>query len=212
MIKNTLLLTSLLLFSKMIFATEPDPQFKFIETRGPITLYERWVRHNNNSVRELKAVFMIHKTGVVDFITLLKSEQAAYKWNPNAKKLSVALSKEDNIWHSYMRYKIPWPMDDQDCCLKYYYDKNKLNGNLVPIYFYSVDYPAFPKLKTVTRITGTKGCWLLQQTNPDNLNITYNIVTDKSAIIPRWVSDPIVYNNLFSSLTALKNILEQNKK
>ncbi len=42
-----------------------------------------------------------------------------------------------------------------------------------------------------------------------NVKVTYLITTDRSREIPRWVSDPIVHNNLIKTMSKFKTLAEQ---
>jgi hypothetical protein len=39
--------------------------------------------------------------------------------------------------------------------------------------------------------------------------VTYIVSTRRSSKVPRWISDPLVRNNLFETMTAFKNTLEK---
>jgi hypothetical protein len=100
-------------------------------------------------------------------------------------------------------------MDDQDCSLKYSFNKSDLNSPVCNIYFEGFNTEKFPVEKNVTRITGTKGKWMVEKAKQGNLRITYQIVTDKSVSVPRWVSDPIIHDNLFKTIIEFRKLLEQ---
>ncbi len=98
-------------------------------------------------------------------------------------------------------------LDDQDCCLSYQFRKSS-NDKLAELFFESATHPDFPVPSRTTRITGAKGKWVMEQQNPGYLDITYLVSTDRNKSIPRWVSDPIIHNNLFKTITSLKKLLE----
>jgi hypothetical protein len=77
------------------------------------------------------------------------------------------------------------------------------------VHFESTAHEKFPVQTKITRISGTKGKWMLEEKKKGITQITYFISTDRSTTLPRWVSDPIVRNNLFETMTAFKNILEK---
>ncbi|MGE9315166.1 START domain-containing protein [Niabella sp. CJ426] len=183
--------------------------FELIKAERNISLYERWVKHNGHTVRELKADFIVKAVSAQDVVALLKNPAKGPRWNTNARNYKIAYTSNDAVWLTYVRYKIPWPMDDQDCSLKYSFNKSDLNSPVCNIYFEGVDTEKFPVVKNVTRITGTRGKWVVQKVNNESLKITYQIVTDKSASVPRWVSDPIIHDNLFKTITEFRKLLEQ---
>ncbi len=183
--------------------------FKLIKAERNISLYERWVRHNGHTVRELKADFTVKAATARDVVALLKNPAKWARWNTNASNYKIAYTGNDAVWLTYVRYKIPWPMDDQDCSLKYTFNKSDLNSPVCNIYFEAFATEKFPVVKNVTRITGTLGKWMVEKLSNGSLKITYQIVTDKSASVPRWVSDPIVHDNLFKTISEFRKLLEQ---
>lgn len=183
--------------------------FELVKAERNISLYERWVKHNGNNVRELKADFIVKAASAADVVALLKNPAQGARWNANAKKYKIAYTGNDAVWLAYIRYKIPWPMDDQDCSLQYSFNRSDLDGRVCVISFRGVDTHKFPVEKNVTRITGTSGKWVVEKINNGDIKITYQIVTDKSATVPRWISDPIIHDNLFKTIEAFRTLLEQ---
>lgn len=208
-----ILLTVLFLFIAMPFTKTTatvDPPFKLVENKNGIALYERWVHYNGNDVREIKIHFIAKKSNAAYVIDVLKDKNSALKWNPNAKQYKLVFTKDDNVWLTYARYKIPWPMNDQDCCLRYRYINSSAKSNSVSVQFESVESSMFPQVENVTRITGTRGSWQVKSES-DQLSVTYNIIANKSASVPRWVSDPLIHDNIFKSMKSFRNLLESFK-
>ena len=199
---------SILLISNGTSATD----FKLVKTVNGISLYERWVPHNGNTVRELKAVFEITGAGLPDIITLLRDADKGNLWNTRASQYKIAGTTDQNTWLNYIRYKLPWPMDDQDCCLLYHYREAAAKGETAEVEFLSTTDHRFPRLPKTTRITGTKGKWQMEPQAAGQLKITYTVTTDRSKTIPRWVSDPIIHDNLFRTMTKFKSLLENNHR
>lgn len=189
--------------------TASAADFELVKKEQNIALYERWINHNGNTVRELKVDFIARAVSAENVIALLKDPVKGTQWNKNAKSFKVAYTLNDAAWLTYTRYKIPWPMNDQDCSLKYYFNKSELNRTLCNIYFESVKTEKFPVIDNVTRITGTRGKWVVEKAREGSIKITYQVVTDKSASVPRWISDPVIHENIFKTIAAFKKLLEQ---
>jgi hypothetical protein len=179
--------------------------FVLVKQNKVISLYERWIDHGNEQVREIKAVFAV-RSGIDAITKLLADQQKGTQWNVSAKDYRVLPLTTPKNWVSYIRYSIPWPFDDQDCCLLYTLNRNSSKAELN---FESVTHEKFPVYKKITRMNGIKGKWMLEENVKGTTQVTYFISTDRSANVPRWVSDPIIRNNLFETITAFKNILEQ---
>ncbi|MBZ4192380.1 hypothetical protein [Niabella beijingensis] len=206
--KQTLLIFFLILFCGRLLAA-PGGDFKLVKTSNGINLYERWVMHNGSKVRELKVSFEVTGVGFSDVVTLLKDAGKGGRWNVKSSQYKIAVTRDANVWLNYIRYALPWPMEDQDCSLKFFYTPTGGSGAQT-IYFESVQHQVYPRLKNVTRLEGTSGRWVLDPLGGQEARITYQILTNKSASVPRWVSDPIVYDNILNTMYRFKSLLQQH--
>lgn len=199
------LLSGLLFFTQNISASD----FKVVKKQGDIVLYERWITGTKGeSVRELKAEFFV-KSNTGNVIDLLKNQPEGTRWNRNASVYKIAHTYNNDQWVNYIRYDMPL-MDDQECCLLYRLSSSSSpQQNVCVINFESTLSPFFPVSPGVTRITGVRGQWILEPLSNGNMKVTYIISSDKSSNIPRFISDPIVRNNLFKTMTGFKNLLEK---
>lgn len=192
-----------------VYVTNPA-DFKLVKRNEVISLYERWITSTKGEqVRELKAVFTVG-SGIDEITRLLTNAQQGTRWNVNAKTyLVLPLHKERN-WVVYIRYALPWPFQDQDCCLLYSINTGTATKQHAEIQFQSAQHERFPVQDKITRMNGTSGKWIIEERKNGTSQITYLISTDRSAKVPRWISDPIIHNTLFETMTAFKNTLEKN--
>jgi hypothetical protein len=201
------LLISSVIFIRSLFGDTSD--FKLVKQDNDIWLYERWIPGaGGENVREIKAVFLV-KTAVPSVIGLFKDQSRGREWNTNASDYKIAAASDVKNWITYIKYDIPWPMDDQDCCLLYQYREPAGTGAATEIVFESTADNRFPLANKTTRITGTRGKWIMEPVNGGQMKITYLVTTDRSKKIPRWVSDPIIHDNLFRTMTKFKGLLEK---
>ena len=173
------------------------------KTKG-IELYEKWIDLSSElKAREVKVVYTIHAT-MESAAALLDNEAKAIQWNKGSRLYKI-IPIDDNSWISYIQYDLPWPFDNQDCVLQYtaYY----LAYNNIVVDFRSVDHEIFPSLKNVSRLDKVKGRWTFKET-PNGTRVEYLITTTPSTTLPRWVTDPIVRNNLIDTMNEFRNILE----
>lgn len=198
-----------LVFSRMLFAhTISEEEFKLVRTDKGISLYERWIPNaEDEKVREIKATFIV-RADLAGISRLMTSAAMGTDWNVNAKEYNVIPSGTENTWITYIKYSIPWPFEDQDCCLLYHLRKEE---QYAEISFESTSHNRFPVYKNITRISGAKGKWLLQDLGNGNMRVTYFISTNRSKKVPRWISDPIVQGNLIETMARFKTLAEKNK-
>lgn len=191
-----------IVFFRMLLAKPNTGDFRLVKQSENVFLYERWIDAGaGEKVREIKAVFLVH-ADAENIMRVLKDPAKGKAWNVNAKHYQVLRTPDENRWISYIQYDIPWPFDDQDCCLAF-----QANGHEVS--FESTSHSAFPVAEGMTRISGTRGKWMLEDTHSGNVKVTYLITTDRSKKIPRWVSDPIVHSNLIKTMEKFKSLAEQ---
>ncbi|MEC5143908.1 START domain-containing protein [Chitinophaga sp. 212800010-3] len=199
------LLMSSIIFIRSLWVDTGD--FKLVKHDQAISLYERWIPGSNgDNVREIKAVFFV-KTEIPAVIGLFRDQARGKAWNTNASEYKIVPAPQTTNWITYIRYDIPWPVDDQDCLLLYQY--HALSGSdAAEVAFESIADSRFPLYNKTTRITGTRGKWLIEPAAPGELKITYLVTTDRSRRIPRWVSDPIIHDNLFRTMSKFRGLLE----
>lgn len=183
--------------------------FKLVKKDQVLSLYERWILNDEGEqVRELKAVFLV-KTDINSVTRLLTDQKKGAEWNRNILSYRVLRGQDPASWTTYISYDIPWPFDNQDCLLQYQLEKRGTAGKPTEITFRSTVASGFPVAADLDRITGVRGKWLMTKEENGMLRITYLITTNRNKQIPRWVSDPIIHNNVFYSMTAFKRLLEQ---
>ncbi len=183
--------------------------FKLVKKDEVIALYERWISSGDDvPVREIQAVFYV-RSDVASVIRLLQHAALGLEWNMNTNRYEVQAGK-DGSWITYIRYDLPWPMDDQDCCLGFRV-QTVAAGRKTIISFADNGGVGCPVEKGVSRITGTRGQWLIEPTVAGDLKMIYTITSDRSSTIPRWISDPLIHKNIFRTLTGFKQILESDK-
>lgn len=189
-----------------------EGEFKLVKQDNVMSLYERWIPGaEGGNIREVKAVFIV-RSDVESVINLLTDQAKGKQWNSNAEKYNVIPSGTRTSWITYTRYSIPWPFGDQDCCLSYSVTKDAGNPRAGTISFESTLHNQFPVTSSVTRIAGTKGKWHFEDAQNGNMRVAYIISTNRSKKVPRWIADPIVRNNLFSTMTTFRDMLEKRDK
>lgn len=207
--KNIFLIAhAVILFVTSSYSVSSAHDFELVKQSNHISLYERWIpSKSGEQVRELKAVLLI-KSDVRTVVKLLRDSDRGSDWNTHANAYRILPAKEPNNWITYIRYGMPWPFNDQDCCL-HYQMLNQPSGSTW-VKFSSVRDSRFPINSTIDRIRGVRGEWLLEKLDEAKTKVTYMITTDKSKKIPRWISDPVIHNNLFSTMNAFKAMAEHD--
>jgi hypothetical protein len=192
-----------MLFMSVAHAQAGD--YKLIKKEGLLSLYEKWITAiNGEKTREIKAVFFVESTPA-QAVALLRDQTKAMEWNPSAEVFKVINGTNDNNWISYIRYDIPWPVGDQDCCLQY---TVRTTGSTTEVSFQSTTHSMFPVKNKVGRIEGTRGKWVFEKSDNSKMKITYIISTNKNTKIPKFIVDPIIHDNMMESMDLFTSLLE----
>ena len=177
-------------------AEEP---FKLVKVRGGVSLYERWVTvQSGQKVRELKAEFTV-EAGLSAVVNLLKDPLRASSWMQSLDQFDVLETHGAGRWTSYVRYRIPWPLNDQDVVLRY--ERSDV-GKQTTIAFRSVSRASHPEQEGVSRMEGVSGAWVLTPKHAAQTQVVYTILTQNRSRFPRWMTDPIVQDNLLDTMNA----------
>lgn len=170
-----------------------------------IKLYEKWDSIDSHELaREVKAVFTV-KTEPGLAASFLRDESKGMQWNKNT--LAYKVLEGDQKWICYIQYDLPWPVHNQDCVLQYtpYYVSDSLT-----ITFKSAAHSLFPVRDNIDRIHDISGKWVMTKIS-EGIRVEYFITTIPSKTLPRWVTDPIIRNNLLNTLVEFRTLLESQK-
>ena len=180
--------------------------YQLVKKAKGIELYERWYNITvDHLAREVKVIYNINAS-IESAEALITNENKATQWN-KASCMYKIIPKNNNEWVSYIQYDLPWPMDNQDCVLQYSVSSEE---DTRIINFKSIQHEIFPSSKNVTRIEDINGKWIFRATATGTV-VEYSITTTPSPTLPRWVTDPLVRNNLIDTMDEFRTILEANK-
>ena len=201
---------SVLAGNSIIFAqTGTNDGFELVRNDNQIFVYERWVTFpkSNPSVmaREVKSEFYV-KGKTINALRLIQDEAQIQVWQKHVSEFKV-YPRTDSLWYEYSYHDIPWPVSDQDHFLEYRIeDPEQVKG--IFITFETVqDNTVAPLRKGVSRMT-LSGSWYLQEMPDNQVKVTYRILSMPSSI-PRFFTDPVIRNNLMSTVKSYMRIMEE---
>jgi hypothetical protein len=202
----TLILTGSALMN--LFAISPinESDYTLIRTEKNIALSSREIQlPANYSVRELRAEFMVAGNSAT-LLQVLSDEKFSLQWMKGVREFSIVSRKNENEWLAYVQYQIPWPLRNQDCVIRYKC-KSIENGNGFILDINSIaDY--LPVRPGIGRITHMSSRWIIIQCNTNMCRVEYSVYSEQKPKYPRWAIDPVIQNNLISTLTSLRELAE----
>ena len=122
------------------------------------------------------------------------------------KEFSIVRKVNENDWFAYVLYWLPWPLNNQDCIIRYKCTSVQ-NGKTYIISLNGI--PGYIPAKTnVDRISHISGQWKITTVNSNECNVVYSVYSEQKPKFPRWVTDPIIQNNLINTMASMKEISE----
>jgi hypothetical protein len=192
-------------------AQEKYPEgFALVKKDGAISLYERWIIFPDSDppheAREVKGEFSV-PTSMYKILALLRDEKKIKIWQTHVSEFKVYLQPDTTFWLEYSYHDIPWPVSDQDHFLEYQLAEKSSERELFITFRSRIDPIRAPRQKGVTRMV-LAGSWRLEQVAPNQVKVTYRILSMPIGI-PRLFTDPVIRINMMSTIKALIKLAEE---
>lgn len=182
-----------------------DSMFSLERRSGDISIYSRWIKATETRLaRQLKVEFTV-RIPVEKVISAIRDERSCTAWMKSAKIYCRIKTINSNQWYSYIRFSIPWPLNDQDCILKY----NVLtNGDHSRTEISLVSEPGMLKTYNgIKRITHMEGLWVISRLNPHKTFVEYYIFSKQEPQYPSGLTAPLVEKDLLKTMSAFRESL-----
>jgi hypothetical protein len=195
-------------FTAVVAEAQDNEGFELVKKEGDISIYERWIMFSKVSppveAREVKGEFFFNNT-IYEGLHIIQDETVIEKWQSHVSEFKVYKQRDTTTWFEYSYHDIPWPVADQDSYLVY---RLSCQGpDILFIAFESyVDATRAPVRKGVTRLE-LAGSWRLERLSPGRTKATYRILS-KPGNIPKFVTDPIIRNNMMTTIREYIALLE----
>jgi len=185
-----------------------DKGFRLVKESGDVSIYERWITFPKTNppveAREVKGVFYAQAT-IKAGLELLRSEAKIQQWQSHVSKFKV-FPQTDSTWYEYSYHDIPWPVADQDHFLVYQIVENRVGERLF-ITFESLVHPTLGPVDVDATRMVLAGSWMFEMQGK-KMKITYRILSMPSSI-PRVFTDPVIRNNMMTTIKSYVKLLEQ---
>jgi hypothetical protein len=196
-----------------IFSNDPstidvNAKFNLVRSDDNISIYTRWIPvTETRSTRQLKAEFVID-CPAEKVISVLRDEKSYTKWMKATKTYYRLKTINTNQWYSYVQFSIPWPLNNQDCILKYEVHQNtELSRTEITL----IGEPDFLQTyEGVERISHMEGSWVITQIGPGKSRVEYLVYSKQAPKFPTWITDPLIQKNLLKTMNAFRNIVKNS--
>ena len=188
---------------------EHPANYQLIKKDESIMLYSRWIKVTDELyTRQLQAVFTIHSS-VQHIVSVIRNEKLASSWIKGAVTFYHIKQTSSDQWYTYTLFKIPWPFESQDIVSRYKLikpDDESLNILIVSV------PDLIPVKQNTSRVIHYEAIWKLVAAGNGITRVEYSVFSNQAPVYPRWITDPIIQNNLINSLSALRNLSEKSQK
>ena len=180
--------------------------YELVKQENNINIYTRWLPvDGKRSARQVKVTFAVDAPAS-ETLSVLLDDASFTSWMKGTSDYHRVHTVDSGNWYSYIQFSIPWPLNDQDCIIHYELRKQSdtyteifLNGE--PEYLSAID--------GVTRISHMEGTWKLVSAVADRTLVEYVIFSRQPSSFPRWITDPIIQNNMIKTMTAFREQVRQ---
>jgi len=182
-----------------------DTNFELIRSDDNINIYSRWIPADaERKTRQLKVEFTIEASSE-SILSVLYDETSYTYWMQSTKSYYRLKTIDARNWYVYIQFSIPWPLNNQDCILKY-------EVNEIPEQFKTIitltgvpDY--LQTYHGIERISHMEGCWIITQKGENKTHVEYFIYSKQAPKFPTWITDPLIQKNLIKTMKAFKDVV-----
>lgn len=182
-------------------------EYKLVVDEDFVRIYERWVsQKEQGTVREVKVEFTVY-ADAQRILDCLQQESLINQWTQNHKACKV-VAKDKANWEVSILYPVPWPARNKEGIIAHSVKRFSQEGFHVALS--SLDHPPYRLDPSASLLGKTAGSWTATRQKTGAFLMTYKVVTQQDQVLPRWVTDPIVRNNLVHSMVALRDLAQSD--
>ncbi|HTE30784.1 MAG TPA: hypothetical protein VK666_10455 [Chryseolinea sp.] len=206
---SSAVLLSIAMVCQTAVQAQEKEKYALVKREGVISIYERWITFPASNppvkAREIKGEFFYHNT-IYAGLRLLRNESKVMQWQNHLSEFKIYPERDTTMWLEYSYHDIPWPVSDQDHFMEYKLTA-KRPGMLLITFKSKANKTLAPERDGVTRLE-LAGSWTLEQVSPGKVKATYKVIS-RPLDIPKIFTDPIVRNNIVTTIDAFIGLLEK---
>lgn len=171
-----------------------------------VFIYQRWMEAEpGRKARELYAEIQVNSTPG-QLAQIIRSEKYGTEWLSMADEYKVLRENSDSEWYAYSRFNfLPALRFDLVTRNKMYL--NSANHNITIDISGQPDY--LPEDEKYRRLSHFEGRWEFASTDDTHTRIRYYMFSKTKPFLPRWVTDPFVFNEMENCVVNVKKIAER---
>jgi hypothetical protein len=187
-------------------ANESGPAFELLKNENNIRIFSRWLPvTDTRKARQLKAE-MTCQGPLGEVVSLICDDGSVTKWLGGARTCSRLKTIDAHHWYTYVRFSVIWPLKDQDCVLAVELTESP-DGKSCIIRETSLNN-YLRVIDGVTRIPHLECEWTLRTEGDNSVKVEYTLFSKQVSKFPRWITDPIIQNNLLKSMDVFRSLVK----
>jgi hypothetical protein len=189
-------------------SSDKSTTFILVRSDENVSIFTRWIPATETRLtRQIKAEFVIDRP-IDKIVSVLKDEKSYPLWMKSTKSYYRLKTVNENQWFAYIQFSIPWPLNNQDCILKYeVHESSEAHRTEICL----VGEPDFLKTyEGVERISHMEGSWIITQIDSGKSQVEYYMYSKQAPKFPTWITDPLIQKNLLKTMNAFRDIVKNS--
>ena len=174
-------------------------------TEDGVSVYTRQVE--GSAIEECRAVVTLPNTTVTQVLDIILDVKNYPSLFPDCNQAEILLQKGKYYDIHYYAMKAPWPVKDRDAIFESATTVSPDGKRAQVLQKSAGDY--MEEKKNYVRIKKGYASWDLEETEPGNIKVIYQFLTDPGGGIPAWLINSAIVSN---PLKTLHNLQARIKK
>lgn len=171
-----------------------------------VFIYQRWVEAEpGRKARELYAEIQVNSSPG-EIAQIIRNEKYGTEWLSMADEYKVLHENSDSEWYAYSRFNF-LPALRFDLVTR---NEMKLNPENHAITIGISGQPDYlPEDGKYRRLSHFEGRWEFVSTGDTHTRMRYYMFSKTKPFLPRWITDPFVFNEMGNCVANVKRIAER---
>lgn len=171
-----------------------------------VFIYQRWVEAEpGRKARELYAEIQVKSTPE-QLAQIIRNEKYGSEWLSMADEYKILNEKSDVEWYAYSKFDF-LPALRFDLVTRNEMMVNSADHSVVIGISGQPDY--LPENERYRRLSHFEGKWEFVSTDGTHARIRYYMFSKTKPFVPRWITDPFVFNEMENCVSNVKKIAER---
>lgn len=200
----------LLLFAGSAISAQPL-EWQPVTVKKGIALYQHPM--SSGQVR-IKAEFEV-MSSVLAFMEVMQNTEQAPNWLDRAKKVVVLAHPSELEYIVYTEFFAPWPFKNRYMVTysRYQFTPNgEMHLQITDRHPSLTEFVHVKGAENLVRLKEMSAFWQVTPLEGGKINVAYQASADPDGLLPDWLTNKLVLKSALTTLSQLKNTLENSTK